>query len=795
MRLLLCGLARLLIALRYRVRVQGLDDVQAAGRGGILLLASHPALIDPAILLSRLYPRFRYRVLADTDRVAGPVLGPLADFFGAIRLPDAVRHGAGVRDGVAQALEECAEHLQQGGNVMLYPAGHLLRGCLEEIGANSAVETILRQAPSARVVLVRVRGLWGSMFSRAAGSHPDLIQGLRRALWLLFINGLFCMPRRRVDVRVWEPRDFPREGGRSAINTWLEQALNADPPSNTYVPYRFWERGGLRKLPEPARRAAAPDAPDITPTLRKIVYDQLEDMSGRGEMRPDRRLAADLGLDSLARLELVGWIEREFGFSVPNPDMLETVADVLAAASGQALADQAAWLRAVPRRWFKMAAAGRPAAAPAGDNIAAVFLAQAAVRPDAPVIADQNSGVRSYRDIITAILVLQPHLRRLPGERLGLMLPASTAATVLYLATLFAGKIPVMLNWTLGERNINYLADLLGLQSIVTARKLTEKLQSQGLAFGAAERKFVFLEDVADRISLPAKLWARCRSHCSWRQLAADVPDDPAVILFTSGSESFPKAVPLTHVNVLTNIRDITSIKALRDDDVMIAFLPPFHSFGLTLTVILPMLTGVRTVYHPNPTEGGSLAKMIALYGVTALPGTPTFLNGILKGALPEDLATLRLAVTGAEKCPERVYRVLRETCPGLQVLEGYGITECSPVVAVNRPEQPVPLSIGRIMPSLEFRIMDEALRKDCASGEQGVLLVRGPSVFGGYLKYDGPSPFVTVDGLAYYHTGDLVVRDAEGVFRPAQYSPGCPCGRDTAAGHGQNRLPCPDAV
>ena len=767
MRNLICGIARLILWLRYRVKVEGLEEVCAKGTTGVLLLPTHPALIDPVIQMSRIYPRLRYRALADEDQMERPVINRIATMFEVIRVPSAVKRGRAAVDGVAGALDECARLLAAGENVMIYPAGHILRQQAEEIGGNSAVEKMLQTAPKARVVLIKVRGLWGSSFSRADGGYPNVPEIFKKAFKALPANLFLFMPRRPVSIKLWEPDDFPRDQDRTVINQYLENRFNEDLPRNTYVPYYWWERGGIRRLPEPESRKGDFD-PDLVPeATRRMVEEKVADLAGGRKIAPGQRLAADLGMDSLTRLELLVWIEQEFGFNVPNPDAFETVADVFAAANGQVLADKATPLVPVTRKWFQTVPDGenKNISLPAAAKITEAFLKSARQSPDRPVIADQTAGVKTYRDIVLALFVLKPLFEKMPGERLGVMLPASATAGIVYLAALFAGKTPVMINWTVGERNINYLVELMGLSSIVTAKRLVDKVTEQGTDFGKAADAFCYLEELAAGVGLPAKLKAKLLSRFSWSGLDATVCPETAVVLFTSGSESLPKAVPLTHSNIMTNIGDVLYMRALRKDDVMIGMLPPFHSFGITLTLILPLLTGIRTIYHPNPTEGGTLARLINMYKVTVLPGTPTFINGILKAALPADLASLRLGVTGAEKCPEYVYNELKELCPDVTILEGYGITECSPVVAVNYPENPVPFSIGRIVRSLKHLIVKGDKMKPCGANEQGMLLVSGPSVFSGYLEYEGPSPFVTIDDLNYYRTGDLVVEDENGTL------------------------------
>lgn len=766
---IICMTGRFILGLRYHVKISGLEKIKQPEKSsrGILFLASHPALIDPFILLVHLYPHFKCRTLGDEDQLSRPGLSWWADKFGVIRLPDVATHGTTALAGAKQSLDKCGQLLARGENILLYPAGHIMRSRTENIGGNSGIETLLKAAPDARVVFIRTRGLWGSAFSRASGRYPDIKAIARRAVKALLVNAIFFMPKREVEITMHEPKDFPATAGRLEMNSFIENFLNQDAPPNTYVPYSRLERGGIRALPEPEKRKADVKPDKIPTATKKLVLEKLTDLTGSSDIDPRKNLSKDLGLDSLSRLELVIWIEQEFGFQVSNPDMLETVTDVFAAAAGESLVGRVDSLIPVPDQWFKR----RPSYSapditiPSAGTLTAAFLQTAAAQPGMPILADQSTGVKTYRDIITALLVLKPLLEQIPGKHIGIMMPAAAISPIMWLASLFAGKTPVLFNWTVGERHINHMKNLLNIETILTSRKLVVKLKSQGVKFGTAEETFSFIEDLAGNVSLFHKLRAKLFSYISWRTLQSAPVPETAAILFTSGSESMPKAVPLTHQNLFANIRDIKAVKALRPSDIFIGFLPPFHSFGLTITVILPLIAGLRTVYHSNPTEGGILARLISHYKVSVMPGTPTFLNGILKGAGKNDLTTLRIGVTGAEKCPEHVYNSLQRMCPDMKILEGYGITECSPVVSVNRPENPVPFSIGRIMDSLEYVILDEPTGKPCPPGQQGILLVRGPSVFNGYLHHDGASPFVEYQGHEYYRTGDLVEENQDGIL------------------------------
>jgi long-chain-fatty-acid--[acyl-carrier-protein] ligase len=432
-------------------------------------------------------------------------------------------------------------------------------------------------------------------------------------------------------------------------------------------------------------------------------------------------------------------------------------------------------LKPIPRKWFRPPPRRRAAREPLpggrrlfcapGETIPAAFLACAARDPARAALADQAGGVKTYRDVVLGVLALRPTFDRLPGERLGIMLPASAAAAVTYLAALFAGKTPVMVNWTVGRRHMRHALEAVGVRRIVTARALVDRLESRREGLGDLRERFVCLEDFAAGLTRLEKLRALAGSRLWWRSLARADVRETAAILFTSGSETVPKAVPLTHANLLANIRGVLGVVHIGAGDAMLCILPPFHALGLAGNIVAPLVAGIRAAYHPDPNDAATIARLAQAYAATILVATPSFLGRTVRAADAGQLDTLRVVITGAEACPQRLYDALAECCRGAAVVEGYGLTECSPIVAVNDPGHPRPLTIGRALPSFECAIVDPDTNRPVPPGSQGMLLVRGPSVFGGYLAHDGPSPFVEFRGHAWYRTGDLVSRDDDGVM------------------------------
>ncbi len=746
----------LLLSLRYRVSLKGLAALENNNKP-ILFLPNHQALIDPVIVMNRLYNRFSPRPLADENQFDHPLLKLLARVLNIITIPDLAISGLRAKEEVDAGLDEVVRALNAGDNVLMYPAGHLCHSNLERLGGNSGVTSIVHRVPDVRLVLLRTRGLWGSSFSRASGA-PSFFKALKKGVGDLLVNCLFFMPRREVCIEVEEVADFPRQAGKREINRYLEEWYNCEPDRNRIVP-RFWWQGSKPLFrPEPSRKTVVRETHTIPERISSQVKKKLSELSGVQEVNNQDSLADDLAMDSLVLVEFGCWLENEFGFSPEQLSALSTVADCILAAGGFMVGVTAREIKPATEKW--LAPVEECTLVPAkGSNIAQVFLNQARKNPDQVILSDQINGDKTWRQLILAIYAFLPSITKIPQKRVGIMLPGAVSAVISWLAVVFSGKEPVMVNWTTGIRNMQYSLESLGVEQVITARALTGRLENQGVDLNLLSVKWLYLEDLASCISFWRKIVSLAKSRFFWRGLEKAEIADTAAILFTSGSESRPKAVPLSHANLLANVADFAKVLSLSANDRQLGILPVFHSLGLAGTVILPLCSGLRTVYWPNPTEGGMMARMIEEYRTSMLITTPTFLGGILRVADKKKLSSLRLVFSGAEKCPEHLFAGLNDLCPQAVLCEGYGVTECSPVVAVNSIEKPRPGTIGRILPSMEWLLVNPETHIPVGPGESGKLLVRGPNVFSGYLG-DVPSPFVEHGGHLWYDTGDLVYED-----------------------------------
>ncbi len=765
---------RRLLSLRYRVRVEGLEAIQSEKDARpILFLPNHPALMDPPLLYSCLWG-FRPRPLADESQVNRPLVRRLAALSRPILVPDLRRKGRHARDAVLEAMQRCVDALRAGDNILLYPSGSLSRDGREHLGGNRGVYRLLEQVPQCRVVLVRTRGMWGSSFSHAL-RRPDTLRDLAWAGLHLALNLIFLMPRREVSICFEEAANLPRNGGIPALNRHIEEWLNREPEEGSLVPCYFWQGNRPQPLPPRAATASQRDTAAVDAGLRRRVHAlvaeqavvpvRAEDVHGR------MRLGNDLGIDSLALAELSLKLEEVAGHSIQSLETLLTVDDCVLAAAG--LLEENDTSTSAPQQWASQGD-GTLLELPEAPDLVRVILRQARRHPARLVQADAD-GAADWRTVLLRALALGLFLRQYCAgqERVGVMLPASKAASLTWLALLLAGKTPVMLNWTTGAANFRHCIELAEVRTVLTSRRLLGRLEGQGFDAGAAHAAgadWFCLEDVPQHMGLRLRLEALIRSRLAlwgWEGAALlDRTPQTAVLLFTSGSEAAPKGVPLSHANIMSNCRDIAQMLSLTCHDCMLGKLPPFHSLGLTGNVALPLCFGLPIVYHPNPTEGARLNKLCQRWRVTILVGPPTFLDGMLQQAHADELRTVRLGFVGAEACPQRVYDAFQEKTGGI-LLEGYGITECSPGVCCNRPEAPVPGSIGHALPSVEVALvsLEEPLRR-VAAGERGMMLVRGENVFSGYLAgrcHTPPDPFVTFEGRRWFRSGDLATADATG--------------------------------
>jgi len=362
-----------------------------------------------------------------------------------------------------------------------------------------------------------------------------------------------------------------------------------------------------------------------------------------------------------------------------------------------------------------------------------------------------------YADLIKKSKVLGAYFSDLTQkqETVGVLLPNSLGAVVTFFALQSALRVPAMLNFTMGAQALCSACSTGKIQTVLTSRRFVEMGKLEGLVEALASQvRVLYLEDIAPKISFGYKL----KAFSSVRHDGQD-PHSPAVVLFTSGSEGAPKGVVLSHANLLSNIAQLSSRVAFNRQDIVFNCLPMFHSFGMTGGTLLPLLSGVKTFLYPNPLHVRIVPELVYATNATILFGTDTFLNGYARMANAYDFYGVRYIFAGAEKVKDSTRKIYMDKF-GVRILEGYGATETSPVIAVNSPMHTQDGSVGRALAGVILRLEDVP---GVEAG--GRLFVQGPNVMLGYYKDDKPGELQPPEG-GWHDTGDIVSVDAEGDIR-----------------------------
>ncbi len=421
------------------------------------------------------------------------------------------------------------------------------------------------------------------------------------------------------------------------------------------------------------------------------------------------------------------------------------------------------------------------------DPIPLAWLRTAKRRGRTLCLADaQGDTALSGHKTLAAVLAFARLIRRRsPEQNIGLLLPTSSAGVITNMACLLLGKTVVNLNYTGNPQALQAAVEKAEIQTIYTSRRFTRKLAQRGVELDALadQAQMLYLEDLKEEIGKVAQLGlfaastllpARLLYAIFGRRVAIE---DPAAILFSSGSEGTPKGVVLSHRNIMGNIQQVADVLDTRDDDRIMATLPLFHAFGLTVTGLMPLVEGIPAICHPDPTDALTIAKAIGRYQATVFCGTSTFLRLFNRNRRihPLMLESLRIVVAGAERLNPEVRDAFKLKF-NKEIYEGYGTTETTPVASVNIPDRIDPRdwrvqkgnkpgTVGLPLPGGSFRIVDPETLETLPAGEDGLILFGGTQVMLGYL--DDPEKtaevIVELEGKRWYKTGDKGHLDKDG--------------------------------
>lgn len=375
-------------------------------------------------------------------------------------------------------------------------------------------------------------------------------------------------------------------------------------------------------------------------------------------------------------------------------------------------------------------------------------------------IIDKTTGKSiTYSKALIGALILCSKFRKYDKGFIGIMIPTSAGCALSSVAMLMSGRVPVMINYSTGaENNARYAQKKCKFRTIIASKALLDKIGCPVMD------GMVMIEDLMASVTTGDKLKAILKSLLPVSILLSlfhsGNENDTAAMLFTSGSEKDPKAVPLSHKNVISNIEGFSDYLGVSSEDKLISNLVFFHVFGLTVNLWVPFYHGMTNVTYANPLDFQTVSRIAREEKPTIMVGTPSFFWGYLQKSDPGDFKSLRFMITGADKCPDALREGFRNK-HGVVLLEGYGTTETSPVISVNSLEFNRPGSTGKVLPNIQVRIENFETGQDCSVGEIGKILVKGPSVMKGY--YDDPEQTAEVLKDSWYNTGDMGYLDKDG--------------------------------
>ena len=371
------------------------------------------------------------------------------------------------------------------------------------------------------------------------------------------------------------------------------------------------------------------------------------------------------------------------------------------------------------------------------------------------IIDNATGQTYTFGKLLIASFLLSSVIKKNKDEFVGIMLPKTAGGFITTFAVLFSGKVPVMINYSTGaERNIQYAMKKGSFSQVVTSRKFIDKIGLKPM------QGMIFLEDIIGSVSIFKKLSALFKSFIPNLFIANKEPDDIAVLLFTTGSEKEPKAVMLSHDNILSNVEAIQKEFYIGPDDMFAGVLPLFHIFGLTTSFFLPLLSGAAVNTFANPLEYQTVANGIKKNKCTIITATPTFIRGYSQKSKAGDFKTLRLVIAGGDKLNKNIKDSFQHK-HGIDILEGYGATETSPVISVNRLDNNKFGSTGQPLPGVNVKIVGIKSDEEVATGEEGKVLVKGRLVMKGY--YNDLEETALHIHKGWYDTGDIGVMDEDG--------------------------------
>lgn len=764
-----------LLQLRYNFHISWYENIDSQKH--YIIFPNHQALVDPQIVVSIIGKKISLSPVISETYYNIPILKFFFKIMGAVSMWD-IQRGTGNKESIKNAYNNLEKWVQNKKNILLYPSWQLYSQWFEVIRWKKTAHHLVSILPKdTEILLVKTTGLWGSIWSKAwDGNTPNFAKTFLKTFFILLGNIFFLTPKRSIFIEIKNAtKELKNIKNLDEFNNYLENFYNKDWEEEVlYKKHFFYFNNTKNKTPPKIIVWSLKESWENKVIDENLIPQEIKEkiISKIAEMKKidvktlslSSFLINDLYFDSLDSAEIKSYIQLHFkNSSNPPITSLKTIWDLCMMAlwkseNQENIKPCSWWENKEEKNLFEIIQKNQEKLWNFA-SIPALFKAVFSKNQHTPFVYDSILGMQTRKDFLIKVYLLSWYIKKIEWKYIGIMLPSLSSSSLLIMATYFAWKTPVMLNWTLWETSLLHSVQFANLDTILTSKNFYDKVKNE--ATEKLSSKYIFLEEFLKNISIWKKISALLQSI--FFQIPRIHIDNEAVILFTSGSESLPKAVPLTHKNLISDILWSLYHFPITQADILLGFLPPFHSFWFTINTIMPLISGLKVAYTPDPNDAKNISNIITHCQISALTSTPTFLKMILKVSTKNDIKTLKYAVVWAEKCPKSLAEIFTKYCPNGKILEWYGITECSPVISINPPNKAKLWSVWLPIFWSDIKIISLENNEILWNNQEGMIYFSGDNVFSWYLDKNLENPFEEIEGKTYYKTGDLWYKDDDG--------------------------------